>query len=565
MTTETLPGHQLARRRLTLAAAMLFFSAMFCGALISMAHFHTGVLQWDGWEGVGWFYVRTASEGWAPWWEQGNEHRFLLSRILFWVEFHFFGDLKFLLAMNVVLLLAISGVFSLLIRRSGMAQEGAVSPGALTLFIAGAAFSWMQQENLRWEVASQIYLAHLLPLLAFYWMARYCQTGRGGFFKAALVGGFLSIATMANGVATLPMLVLWALLYRLPARQILLTGFVSALAMWTYFHGYTSPHWARSPPGYWLERPVDVLQFLFAYFGAPFFHLTGSVNLAVGTGVFFVMASAIGVIGTIVQSVRLRRPGDPMLVAISFFLVYVGASGLAAALSRAHIGLPEAFASRYATSTLLGWLALLLLAYAHRPPTWPWARWALALPVFVAAGLLLNYQIRACQDKTTAWARKSKEWAALAMALDIPDKSLTSLVYYNAVRGPVLARRFLDDGLGIFGRPPYSLIGSNAPTTPHPPCDGRITHHEPVEQHPDFWRVEGWITTEPMDQAHRFVRLMQDDRIVGHALLERPFVLGSGPSPQAGTAFFGYVQATAKAGPITVAKHQGCAALTGLS
>ena len=114
---------------------------------------------------AGWFYVRTASEGWAPWWEQGNEHRFLLSRILFWVEFHFFGDLKFLLAMNVVLLLAISGVFSLLIRRSGMAQEGAVSPGALTLFIAGAAFSWMQQENLRWEVASQIYLAHLLPLL----------------------------------------------------------------------------------------------------------------------------------------------------------------------------------------------------------------------------------------------------------------------------------------------------------------------------------------------------------------------------------------------------------------
>ncbi len=168
--------------------------------------------------------------GWEAWWRQANEHRLVLPKALFWMEYTWFGGQQvFLIIMNYVLVGCGLAVFAAFLRDRLPAQPGRSWFFGVTLLAIGL-FSWVQKENLAWANQGQFFLAQVLPLVGFYCLYRAaCAPTARGWFPAASLIGVLSVGTMANGVMALPMMVLYAAVARLGRRRTLILAVLTAI------------------------------------------------------------------------------------------------------------------------------------------------------------------------------------------------------------------------------------------------------------------------------------------------------------------------------------------------
>lgn len=81
-------------------------------AIIGGYEAYSPVPMGDMWNGTLGFYVNASHGDWSSWWAQHNEHRILLSRILFWMEEAWFsGKGLFLLVTNYLLVAGVAILF----------------------------------------------------------------------------------------------------------------------------------------------------------------------------------------------------------------------------------------------------------------------------------------------------------------------------------------------------------------------------------------------------------------------------------------------------------------------
>jgi hypothetical protein len=139
------------------ALALLFFLSTAIGAYCH----HTSIPFWDMWNGYVEFGVRMLDGHWSSLWDQHNEHRITVSRLLFLIDlFAFKGNSRFLIIANV-LLLAVSAWTFFSIARSDLGDNHNV---ALPYLLVAWMFSWCQSDNIVWAFQSQFILAQIAPL-----------------------------------------------------------------------------------------------------------------------------------------------------------------------------------------------------------------------------------------------------------------------------------------------------------------------------------------------------------------------------------------------------------------
>lgn len=492
-------------------------------ALIGIFRNYSAVPYWDMWGGNLGFYFRIQEGDWMAWWAQHNEHRILLSRLLFWIDFHFFnGNHILLFVMNALLATLGFGVFYQYVRDLYPDPSSKEQRSVWMFILLATSFCWIQADNLICAFQSQFFLAQSLPLLGFYALYRASQpTGSERWFIGACVLGLLSGGTMANGVLTLPLMTSLAVLLKFNRTRILSLLLLTTLVWWAYFYDYATPADQGSLLHAFAMHPKTIIQFALVYLGGPFYYLVplhwapqASVWLAFAAGICW-MALFLRVAHVTWQTRQMSGGLDSWRLALLGFLTYIAGTALATALARYHTGTEGALASRYMTPALMGWLAMALLWI----PTHTQALNRLLPPLI----LLLPAQIMAIHSRDNSLFER--DIAALAANLSIKDEMQIKTIEPSPESVLALAPQAIEQNLSVFGTPVMQnarkILGQLTALPSAPPCALTQYRVASIQSDAAYLKIAGnWSEKGLRPSAIQFLNLSH--RVIGYALTHKP-------------------------------------------
>jgi hypothetical protein len=541
---------RLSKEALVTATLRLLAPLFLATAVIGAFRNYSIVPFWDMWYGYLDFFFRASEGGWKEWWALHNEHRIVLSRVLFWMDLAWFdGTVRFLIAVNYLLVAGAFLTFRAILRdRAGALAR--TKPAALaSLFVFICLFSWVQYENFVWGFQSQFFLAQWLPLLAFYLLYQSTVPSPASLrqFALACIVGVLCTGTMANGVVALPLMVAYALMQRMGWKRIAALALLSVVCLTVYFIDYQSTP-GHGSVGEISQHPVKLLQYVLVYLGSPFYHWFGarSLPLAQLFGLVFVVLSAIR------AAQCLRNPRQHALeTCLLTFVVYIGGTALGTGVGRLVFGLTQAATGRYTTPALMGWMALLMLflptllrslaAWQNRI-VWPLLTLLLSMTV---------YQAKATHSQRPALFER--EVAALALDLGVRDDDQVGRVVYNTDVAIQISEKAAKADLSVFRLPSIrnarQVINRPGGALPAAACSGALTEVDAVARDPRYQRVTGWIAPAIGEDSISSVRL------VNERMTPPPPVSASAQDRQRprGQLFKGYLLSEFAWSPVTLA------------
>lgn len=525
---------------------------------------YSPVPYWDMWDGYLGFFIKVSEGDVTAWWAQHNEHRIILARLLFWLDLSWFqGSVWLLIVVNYLLMGLAYLFFSLFLKEQLNKKEEFFSRKILSLVMLAMLFAWIQKNNLTWGFQSQFILAQLLPLIAFFLLHRSFTNStpaKGLFFLACLVGT-LSVGTMANGVLTLPLMILLALVLRLSWQRIAVLVVLGIAATALYFYDYHTLDNHGSLKEALINNPVGLLQYVLLYIGGPIYYLTGQGSQAIAqlTGVFLI-ASAVFFTW---QSVN-QYSKSSLQLALLTFLLYVGGTALGTGGGRLIFGVEQALSGRYQTPALMAWVALLIL-YApmiarcinRHPPR-------ILLPLLFVPLLLLPEQFKAVHSQQSTLFER--QVAALALELGIKDQEQILSIFPSAEWALFIAKIPAELDLSIFGQPNIKnvnrLIGQSSKTRSPVQCLGSLDEINNIDGQSKYVRIRGWIYQNEAKETPRVVHLLdKEGRIVGYALTgqPRPDVEAAINTKVIESGFKGYLLAQQLGQPVILrGYHPGC-------
>jgi len=535
------------------AVGFVLFTALLA---VAVARHYSDIPLWDMWDGYLGFYNRVLNGELTAWWDQHNEHRIVLSRLLFWVDLAFFdGKSAFLIVVNFLLAIAAALLMGVIFTEVFRDQAYTPSHWLLLTLCLTMPLSWMQEGNLTWAFQSQFFLAQLLPLVAFYSFYLGEQKQSTGWFAASLGVAIACAGTMANGIGVLPILAVIALLAcRHRIRKALAYG-VAAIAVWLiYFVGY------RSPPGHGsvidtlAAEPLGMLVYTGLYIGTPVHFLLDKMTPSAleSSVIYLSMAAGFGLMaGALVILVKaLRRPRDHVLeLALLGFVAYIGATAFGTAGGRLMFGLEQALEGRYRTPAILLWLCFVVLAFRYfgprRPSRHAVGRSAPALSVVLILLLVAQLSGATSDNRHTEFDRNL---AVLALSLGVNDPDRIRQVYPWVEPAMARARQSMANGISIFSQGSrFHRLGETtaaaiADEDLHP-CHGLVEGVIPVAGEAGYARIQGWLAEGQAIANHPYAVFSGDGDLRGYLLLgdTRPD-LAEAVSPAAvDSGFGGYI------------------------
>lgn len=335
-------------------ATLFFILALLYGVWLN----YSPVPLSDSWSGIVGFYLDALDDPWA-WWRQHYDHRILVSKVFFWLDMHYLGGSNApLIALNLLLMLGICATFQAYARQL-FGVIGRETRLLLLASLALLALSWMQRQNITWEFQNQFYWVYLLPLLAFFALARSVTSANEAAWQVSgLLLGVASAFSMANGVFALPLLALLnARLFR-SWRRALWPMTLALACIGLFFLGYDHTPGREQGTLFVRQHPLTVLTYTLAYLGNPFYWIFGRIEAAVAAGLLFVAVALF-----LLRSADLRR--SPFALALFAYLFFIACTAGVTAVGRAYYNLELAASSRYTTPALSAWSALLLLVLAR--------------------------------------------------------------------------------------------------------------------------------------------------------------------------------------------------------
>jgi hypothetical protein len=474
---------------------------------------------WDMWEGYLNFFIRLSDSDWSVWWELHNEHRIVLARILFWLDFKLFdGSVVFLIVCNYLLAVISVTMFSVILKTSRLGGRFTCAHWVLITSIISLCFSWIQSENFSWGFQSQFFLAQTLPLIAlhFLFLASTSAQHKNFWFAIAAIVGAMCAGTMANGVIALPCMVAAAFFLRLSLSKTLLLICLASVVIALYLYGYNPPHRGGSPWAFLYGSPVELFLFTLTYLGGPFFYLAKNSLVAAQ------VAGTVLLLGWLLLSVRIfsLRTSNSLLIMLSIFVAYLIISALITSSGRVMFGMQYAVSSRYMTPALMAWCTMLIMltVYFQQRPRIVWASSISALAIVL---LLLPRQALAHQSYSPyVFARLI---AALALEIGVKDDEQILNSYFNPQNGLLLANEARHRKLSVFANPLLAQtreqLGKFSSNKKLPPCKGSIDSVIPIPTDTRYLRVKGWIYRPDIKSVPRKLEILDGSgRIMGAAL-----------------------------------------------
>lgn len=471
------------------------FTGLMVGlAIIGAFRAYSPIPMGDSWEGNISFYLNALNGNWGTWWAQHNEHRIVLSKILFWVNNQYFGGSNvFLIAVNFSLITISTYLFWRILRNISETKHPSDNEICCGLFLTSWLFLWCQQENLLWEFQNQFILAQLLPLAALFWL--YKSNGSNRNFILACIFGIASAVSMANGILALPLMVVYSALTKQSIRRTIFLSLLATSILALYLYHYQSPSQHSTLLQSLQKQPLELLQYFLYYLGSPFRYLFHLKFLALIAGIFMVGASIYMGIRALVQK-------NELLLFLTLFNSYVIASALGTASGRVIFGVDQAFASRYTTPALMAW-AVLFLAFLPsilkllRHTCFNRSSKRNIAFLALAALLMLGVQLKTLGSHAQShWMR---EVAALALAMQVNDEKQIQEVAGPSKAILQIAKPAANLHIGFFSNYPFkdllSELNTSSTTIPSTNCTGAITAIRALPNDDQFLRIEGEIST----------------------------------------------------------------------
>jgi hypothetical protein len=446
---------------------------------------------------------------------QHNEHRLVLARLLFEIDFRLFGGSGvFNLTLVYVFQILHAAVLIGLARMAGLAGTPLVATGGLVVSLL---FWGAQIENFTSGFQHQFTGVFALAALAFAALARTVEaeqastatvggSGRpgsagAGWIALSLLAAVGSVASMANGLAALGLLAAASVAMGLRRGRVALIVVTFVLLAAAYLNGYVTPAHHAKPSAVLFGAPDRVIAYVCLYLGGPFGVPLADAVAAAGWGpvdvlrrdfsIAFGAAAALGGVLAALAALRFRGPQRAGRLALASCGVFILATAFVTALGRADFPFEQALSSRYATPALALWAVLAIRAALlftdqadftdraggdrRRTETRAWAVWA-----WVAVAAVAGVVLAATQPMFIAQARAMGgnralgaaaalsgvvDWTALVQVLPYRDFDVKEIDRARAAR------------LGVFDRAWTETYGRalTLPTsTDDKICAGRI-------------------------------------------------------------------------------------------
>lgn len=508
-------------RNLTVVAFLLCIAIVITSLIGGVISF-SPVPYWDMWDGYIDFYTKVQAGDYAAWWAPHNEHRIVLSRLFFWNDIRWFGGLSYsLIVINYLLAAAGCLVFVQFLNEAFKQLPNKATLPFFTCVLVSWLFCWSQYENFTVGFQSQFFMAQLLPLCAFYFIYKMSDVPEKAtkYFLCSALFGVLAVGTMANGIITMPLLVLYGLFCRIGWRKNAVLGILSCVCISFYF--YKAPAKEGSLLHTLLSDPLGIAHYIFVYVGSPFYYIApfpeNSLKVAVAAfaGFFLIVIIAVHAYLTIRSTQK-----NYLHLSLLLFVLYIGGTALGTAGGRLELGIEQASSSRYTTPALMLWAAVFVMMM---PILSRWAeKYRVVLPVFLMLSIALVLgQSRALGSKNDAHFERLV--AALALELNVSDKTQLNYVYPRVDRVLHVAKSASAQHISIFGAQPIlgarQKIGILSNRTDGKQCLGSVEQITPIVGEERWAAVSGWIFDEASETVPRSVVILdQKNIVVGYAV-----------------------------------------------
>jgi hypothetical protein len=537
-----------------LGVCKIFAALIVLLAAIGGVRNYSPVPFWDMWDGTLGFYIKVMDGDLAAWWAQHNEHRIVLARLFFWVDYKLFGGLSiFLVAVNYVLAGLSCLVFWRFSTLLSLEHPQKIDCRIMGPVIVSLMFFWSQWENFTWGFQSQFFLAQLLPLSGFLLLAMsQSDEARTRLFLAACLLGLLSAGSMANGILTLPLMLIYSFVMRMGIRRSLVLLLLSVLVDGTYLYDFQSVARHGRLMDSILNFPIETFQFFVMYLGSPIGFLGRGFSFILGSIILFLSLRVI--LKEVIFEGR-----SPFRVALIFFIIYIMATAFGTAGGRVNFGLDAALASRYTTPVLMLMTSLLILFQKQisSPPVLGLKNIKRWLPIVLVGVFMFVYQVRASNPAQEAMY--PRQVGALALSLGIKDDDFIKSLSPDSNMLLRLALVAEEREYSVFGRAPFYNIkeelGSDSRFEAGTRCVGNVDSVDNIKSVDGFIRIRGWVYDPVENSVPSFIRLTTaGGSVAGFALTgaSRPDVAAAVLGKPHHAGFTGYILESAAGSKITI-------------
>jgi hypothetical protein len=485
-----------------------------CGLFVVATTLHMVVLSWspvpfwDQWGNL----ISGRSLTWAWLVSQWNEHRILVPRLIFWLDWRLAAE-TYVVDFSVNVL--IQTVLSVLL--AWLALKSSASDRATKMWAYGLSFAFLfwavQYENFAWGFQVPFFGVGLAAAATYAVVAVGPETGPSAAAAAVLAGA--AVYTLASGILV-PALAFMLGVWVGRPRWYLLILLISAIG-WpaSYLWGYVTPAIHSNPADIFSHFGTVSVHFL-TQLGSPFFNALGDPR---GLSV----AAILGTVGLLLFLAALAlvflRPAQPAQKALAMFAIYLLGAAFLTAAGRFGFGAVQALASRYATPVVAFWLSTFLLLYSASAFSNRLRLLSIAASVPLAI-LVASSELRFVKDGLDF--SLGRKLATPALLAGVSDPRLGDIYPKPedvlSKRSVLLTSRtsvFIEEWARLMG----AKFGEHFAVDPKDHCSGAFLRAQMVDQSGSNWSAIGtgslMQSSEPL---RRIVLVNDDDRIVGYGL-----------------------------------------------
>lgn len=462
---------------------------------------------WDMWDGYLGFYINIIDGNYNHWLIQHNEHKILIPRILFYIDFLIFnGQGYFLLLLNLIFLIIFTILFFNIFKRFFFNNELKFLSILVCLI-----FFWGQKENLVWAFQSQFFLVYLFPFLSIYSLYEYAKTDQVQKLIYFLVFTFCAVFSMANGIVILPLILFFLCYLQINIKnKYLISIFIFSL-LYLYLFNYTSP------PGHGnflftlMDTPFEMLRFTARFLGSVMFHIFNNnfgkiISEIYGFFLIFIIFMSF------FSAFIYKRIDDDLFKILIIYLLFIFISAFLISGGRVLFGLDNAFSSRYLTPSLFAQCAFLILLNIQYP--------AIQKKLFNFFILLIIFMLPTQINSFTNDVHKKTNYSlsALSLLLEVDDKNQQNIIYPNNIVLKKIAQRAKELNLSIFGSGDiYNLYKSlnqiNSSDLKNSSCHGYLEEKVIIDD--EFSYYKGWIYDNKLSGKYTMHAVDENNKNIG--------------------------------------------------
>ncbi|WP_445492933.1 glycosyltransferase [Rhodopseudomonas sp. RCAM05734] len=486
------------------------------GVLVSSAFMafrgYSALPFWDQWQYVGPDAIS------ASFFRFHNEHRAVISKLLFLADAQWFGSRNILLYSAIYLIQAFH--CAVLVRLGlGSGIKGRIRSLLVPMTVICTLFATQNYENLTWGFQTQFVLVFAMASASFLCFALFIDRRRPVYLLESLAAALVASFEMANGIGTFPLLMLFALYYRTSWKVLVLIALGMATVVLTYAFGQIV---FQSDPTMVQSHVMLVVKYTLVYLGG--FLATTVTNSSLGRAMgvtdmattirlaFMFGLMLVGFCSWVVlfASRRVR----PETVAIACVFAFAAGSAGITALGRAGLGLESALSARYVAGSGLATVAavfLLLWVLSSAGRAWIQATMLSGVALFLALVALSQPYFIAMADNR----RIGRDTATTALYTGVNDEDALRNVFIDANLVRAGASYFRSESASIFADDRYRLLGRKFSGSVAA-CAVAVTGDTPVVG--GGWRITGTAEVNPFVLRPPMIFVLDsDDRIVGLA------------------------------------------------